>query len=263
MAKGRARETLETHALLVRSIPYGESDLVAQFFTERYGRVSSMVRGGARSKKRASGAFEPFHTLSVRLDDSGGDLTNLREAEIVGVRVRLVGSLAAMDGAGRVLRWARALCPPRTPEPEVWATLIAVLDTLDGLAAIAEPSDDAIAAVVVWAGLRLLAATGFGLALDACVACGKHCPETRAALIDVARGGVVCRACGGGGVLVDAKTRAAAIRLSTHVDVSDVRRDGAESLGAGADRALLAKLERLVTQALEHHEIERARPRGG
>lgn len=259
MAKGQARETLESRALLVRSIPYGEADLIVQFFTERYGRISSMVRGGARSRKRAAGAFEPFHTLSVRLDDHGGELANLREAEIVVVRVRLVGSLSAMDGAGRVLRWARALCPPRTPEPEVWATVTAVLDALDGLAAADEASDDAVAAVVAWAGLRLLAATGFGLELEACVACGKACPAGRSVLVDVGRGGVVCRACGGGSVLVDAKTREAAVRLLTGTDLADVRNRGAEGLGPGADRALLAKLEKLVSRALDHHEIERSR----
>jgi len=259
VAKGRARDTLESQALLVRSIPYGESDLIAQFLTERYGRVSAMLRGGARSKKRAGGAFEPFHTLTVRLDDHGAELTNLREAEIVVVRVRLVGSLAAMDGAGRVLRWARALCPPRTPEPEVWATVTAVLDSLEGLAAAGDPSDDVVSAVVVWAGLRLLAATGFGLELEACVACGKPVPDGRSALVDVARGGVVCRACGGGGLLVDARTRKAAVRLLSEVALDDVRNKGAEGLGEDADHVLLARLEKLVTRALEHHEIERSK----
>ncbi|MFO0570642.1 MAG: DNA repair protein RecO C-terminal domain-containing protein [Polyangiaceae bacterium] len=47
------------------------------------------------------------------------------------------------------------------------------------------------------AGLALLAAFGWGLDLGRCVSCGKPCPEGQGALVDVARGGLVCRACGG------------------------------------------------------------------
>ena len=258
MATGRARETLESNALLLRSIPYGESDLITQFLTARYGRLSAMVRGGARSRKRAGGAFEPFHTISVRLDDPGGELLGLREADIVTVRVGLVTSLAAMDAGGRILRWARALCPPRTPEPEVFATLTASLDALDRLASEGEPSGATISALVAWAGLRLLAGAGFGLELDACIACGRPCPDGRPVLVDVARGGVVCRACGGGALRIDAATREATVRLVTHVALDDVARDGASAFGAPDDLARFAKLEALGVRARAYHEIERS-----
>jgi len=252
---GRARDTLESEALLLRAIPYGESDLVTQLLTARYGRLSAMVRGGVRSRKRAGGAFEPFHTVSVRLDDSGGDLLSLREADIVTVRVRLVTSLAAMDAAGRVLRWGRALCPPRTPEPEIFATLTITLDTLERLAGEGDPTVDEVDALSAWAGLRLLAAAGLGLELDACIVCGKACPPGRAALVDVARGGVVCRACGGGALRIDAATREVAARLAS---APGPLAEGAPALGTTHDLAHAAKLVTLVARALEHHEIERS-----
>jgi DNA repair protein RecO (recombination protein O) len=240
--------TLETYALLVRAIPYGESDLVAQFFTSAVGRVSAMVRGGRKSRKRAGGAFEPFHTVSVRLEDRGRELCTLKEAEIVVVRTRLVGHLGAMDGAGRVLRWVRSLCPPRVPEPEVWHTVSTLLDALEDACLRSDPQlDGEVSSLVAWAGLRLLAGAGFGLELEACVVCGKRCPEGRPVLVDVARGGVVCRACGGGELLLDGKTREAAVRV---MQASEPLVDLGESVKG---------LEKLVVRALELHEVERGK----
>ena len=36
---------VESAALLVRSVPYGEADIVATFFTEESGKLSAIVRG--------------------------------------------------------------------------------------------------------------------------------------------------------------------------------------------------------------------------
>jgi DNA repair protein RecO (recombination protein O) len=51
-------------------------------------------------------------------------------------------------------------------------------------------------------GLRLLAAVGWGLDLDRCVRCGKACDPGASAYLDPGEGGLVCRACGGGRVLL-------------------------------------------------------------
>lgn len=239
---------LETDGLLVRAIPYGEADLVAQFFTARYGRLSAMVRGARRSKKRAAGGLEPFHTLHLRLDDRGADLCTLRESEIGQVRAGLVASLPAMDAGGRALRWARTLFPPRVAEPEAWSTLVGLLDALDA------PDGGhagAPSTLLAWAGLRLLASAGFGLELEACIVCEKVCPEGRRALVDVARGGVVCTGCGGGALSLPWPVRRAAQELS--------RAGGAGEVGAGVAPSDAAALLELVARAMEHHALGGAR----
>jgi DNA repair protein RecO (recombination protein O) len=57
------------------------------------------------------------------------------------------------------------------------------------------------------AGLRLLATFGWALELERCVCCGKPCPGGRPASLDPARGGLVCRACGGGRLRVTPERR--------------------------------------------------------
>ncbi len=178
---------------MLRRVEYGDSDLVVTLLTEELGRVSALARGARNSRKRFGGSLEPLHTLAVRLEERpGAELCVLRESSIAVARTRLSADLDKMQAAGRALGWVRRAAPPRTPEPEAWHVLIEFLDRLD------HPEDERGPGLhLTELGLRLLAAVGWGLDLERCVSCGKPCADGRAAMVDAARGGLVCRACGG------------------------------------------------------------------
>jgi DNA repair protein RecO (recombination protein O) len=179
---------ISSDALLVRTVPYGETDLIVQLLTESDGRLSAIVRGGRRSKKRVGGALEPFHTIFVELEDGGREILTLKEARVTKVRWNIPTSLEALEAAGSALRWARQLCPPRIPEPGAWATLTHLLDELDR--GVAHPNVELAAA-----SLRLLGDVGYGLDLERCVGCGKVRPAGKMAYVDTARGGILCASC--------------------------------------------------------------------
>jgi DNA repair protein RecO (recombination protein O) len=134
----------------------------------------------------------------VSLEDRGGELLTLSECRVVTVRAGLVASLEAMDAAGTALRWARHLLPTRHAEPRAWSTLDRTT---------ADPRG-----VLALAGLHLLASVGYALELERCIVCGRPCPEGAPAFVDASRGGLVCRSCGGGGRLLDARVRALGAR---------------------------------------------------
>jgi DNA repair protein RecO (recombination protein O) len=221
----------ETGALLLRTVAYGESDLIVTLLTEQVGKVGVAVRGGRKSSKRVGGALEPFHGIAVTLEDRGRELVTLSEARIVQLRARLASSLEAMDAAGTALRWARHLFPARTPEPEGYAAVVALLDRLDA-------GGDARAALAA-AGLKLLAAVGYGLDFERCVKCGKACPSARPAKVDPSRGGLVCRACGGAALTLDAEARRVARALANGEDVAPTAAQSRELLGV-IDQAMSA-----------------------
>ena len=180
-------------ALLLRRVEYGESDLVLTLLTDAMGRVSALARGARKSVKRFGGVIEPMHTLRVVYDDrSGAELVSLREAKLERARPFLVTSLERMQAAGQALNWVRKAAPPRTPEPEVWAAMEALLDHLND-------ANDALSprARLAATGLRLLAAFGWGIDFQRCVSCGKEPAEGQAGAVDAARGGLICRSCGG------------------------------------------------------------------
>jgi DNA repair protein RecO (recombination protein O) len=181
-----------------------------------------------------------LHALSVALDERpGAELYGLREASVTRPRVNMLRDLDRMSAAGQALRWVRAGSPPRTPEPEVWTELEALLARLD------DPEDPLPPKTHLAAsGLRLLRYLGYGLELDECVRCGRLCDPARSAFVDAAAGGLICQSDGGGQSpshhLIDATTRQ---RLS--------------AAARGRDAALLpgdtATAMRLVDEALEAH----------
>ena len=139
-----------------------------------------------------------MHTLDVTLRErSGQSLLGLPSATISVPRRRILESYDRMDAAGTALRWLRKTSPARTPEPALWSVMQSFLDLLDRESLPASPP-----ALLTVAGLRLLQALGYALDLERCVTCGRACEEGRAAYLDPARGGLICRRCGGAAIVV-------------------------------------------------------------
>jgi DNA repair protein RecO (recombination protein O) len=223
---------IESEALVVRTVEFGEADVILTLVTEQAGKLGAIVRGARRGSRRVGGALEPVHTVAVTLEDRGGDLATLKEARVVRVRAGVLASLDALDAAGIALRWARHSFPPRTPEPQGWRVLIELLDLLDTGAV---PPRRELAR----AGLAMLSALGYALDLGQCVVCGRECPASKASCIDPARGGLVCRSCGGASTVILPEVREAARELGAGraADVADAH---AKALLDLVDRAMAA-----------------------
>lgn len=223
---------LESEALVVKTVEVGESDLVATLVTEQVGKVGAIVRGGRKGAHRLGGALEPVHTIAIVLEDKGKELATLKEARIVRLRQGVVTNLAALDAAGVALRWARHLFPPRTAEPEGWRVLVWLLDALD-------EGQTAPQIELARAGLLMLAAVGYSLDLERCVACGRPCPPQKVACVDPTRGGLVCRACGGASSVVLPGVRRAA-RALVEGRVTEAEAPEASAILELVDRSLAA-----------------------
>ena len=203
MGARKASARVVSDALLLRRVDYGETDLVLTLLTEKLGKVSALARGARKSSRRFGGSLEPMHTLSVDLDERpGAELLTLVEAKLKQPRAKILGSLAAMEAAGKALSWARRAAPPRTPEPELYAVLTQLLDRLA-----ATPESEAIAVALAETGLLLLSGFGWGIDFERCVRCGKQARPEQTASIDASRGGLICRGCGGARVRLSAAAR--------------------------------------------------------
>jgi DNA repair protein RecO (recombination protein O) len=223
---------IESEALVVRTVEVGEADVIATLVTRQAGKLSAIVRGARKGSRRVGGALEPVHTIAVLLEDKGAELVTLKESRIVRTRPGVVANLDALDAAGIALRWARHLFPPRTPEPAGWAILVELLDVLDA-------GQAAPRAELARAGLAMLSAVGYALDLGRCVVCGRECPESKAACIDPARGGLVCRSCGGASTVLLPEMRRAARSLAEGRS-ADVTASEAETILQVVDRAMAA-----------------------
>lgn len=203
MAARKASARVSTEALLLRRVEYGDADLVLTLLTQRLGKISALARGARKSNRRFSGALEPMHTLAVELDERpGAELFTLVSAKLAVPRPKILESLPALEAAGKALSWVRGAAPPRTPEPEPYAVLTTLLDRLAATSGAVE-SQLALAE----AGLALLTAFGWGIDFERCVRCGRQAQATQSASVDAARGGLICRNCGGARLRISAAAR--------------------------------------------------------
>jgi DNA repair protein RecO len=117
-----------------------------------------------------------------------GDLWGLDSAEVVREWTQLSSDVVAVAHASYVAELVGELLPAEAPEPHALEIVVGVWDAL----AAGGPSPGALRA----AELALLDLTGHRPAIDHCAACSST-ELDEGALFDPARGGAICRRCGG------------------------------------------------------------------
>lgn len=190
---GSAALPTETLALVLGRTDYGDADLIVSLFTDAFGKVSALARSARKSQRRFAGSLEPFHTLSMELNaPRSGELYTIKTSRIAQARSALLSQLDRMNAAGKAISWVKRATSAHVAEPLLWRSLNDSLDEFGQCSA--SDADDVTASF----GLRLLELMGWGINLSSCISCGKVCPSERSAWVNPERGGLVCRACGGG-----------------------------------------------------------------
>ncbi|MFO0658449.1 MAG: DNA repair protein RecO [Polyangiaceae bacterium] len=221
--------------LLLRAVPYQESDVIATLFSEQHGKLTATAHGARNPKRSQNLILEPMHTLAFTADlSAASERYTLRTCKLEHLRTRLTSRLDGLDAAGRGLRWVRVATPALAPEPRVWAEITSFLDRLDAPGVVAAPRE------LARLGLRLLDALGYALDLERCVRCGKPCESGRAAYLDPEAGGLVCRACGGGPVQLEGSARSAMLRIVAGDDTALSELPEPDDVAAWVDSALRA-----------------------
>ena len=59
------RESHKTTGFVLRTLSYGESDLIVTFYSHDFGKLKGIAKGAKRSKKRFANVFEPFSLTNI------------------------------------------------------------------------------------------------------------------------------------------------------------------------------------------------------
>lgn len=197
----------------MRSIDYRDSDRIVALLTESEGKISALARGARKSQRRFGGALQPYVLMTAHYRSGRGELAHLERVTVDRSFHGILKSLEAIGAAGAALAVIRERVPEHEPEPEVFDTTIRFLEALDGGA----PAQESLLCLQI----RVLMLLGFAPTLDRCVGCGKTPPAGRAASFDAMRGGIVCRACGGGRLVLHASALRRWVMVESTVEFPD------------------------------------------
>ena len=224
-----------TTAVVLRTVAYGESDLVVTLLGPTTGRLSALARGARKSARRFGGGLGMGAEGRAGLRERpGADLLLLEEFDVVQARLGLAGDMGKTAHAAYALEMCDRLCPPRHAEPAAFEWLREFLLRLEAGRASAER-------LRVFE-LGLLARLGLAPALDRCAICDRSDLGEENTRWHPDQGGVQCASCAHRGDILTAQTRRALARLArmSLEDVESVSLD--RETNAGCRRAILGLL---------------------
>ncbi|MDQ3777664.1 MAG: DNA repair protein RecO [Actinomycetota bacterium] len=186
-----AGRTYKTHAVVLRSLRFGEADRVLHLYTLDRGRVGAVAKGIRRTKSRFGGRLEPLSHVELVLHQGSGELQTITGVELVdshrAAREDPYRLSVGFVGLEAMLR----LFPEQEANPRAFGALTRFLALLDAT----EPRPEtrpALDPLVLGFQLKLLWLAGYLPHLASCAECGA---ET--ALVGYApkAGGGVCASC--------------------------------------------------------------------
>lgn len=246
-----------TLGLVLLARPYRDSDLIVTLLSQDLGKLSALARGARRSQKRFAGALGQLVVSTFEVSRSPrAELWTLESATVERDWLELSSDVAAVAHASYALELVRELLPSETPEPEVFALMIELWESLRG---------GASAAALRYVELALLAAAGTPPSLAACAACGTRLDDEQACLFDPSRGGAVCATCaphsrGAGARPLNASARRYLMQIAATGSIAAARAveetaalDAADR--AGSRDAMLSMIRVLVPHPLKTVEF--------
>lgn len=239
---------IETRAIVLRTVAYGESDRVVTLLGASLGRASALARGARKSVRRFAGGLGMGHEgRAVLRERPGAELLGLEEFEVEQAHVGLAGDLGKTAHAAYALELCDRLCPPRHPEDAVLVWLSEFLMRLE--------SEHASAERLRVFEIGLLTRLGLGPALDRCAVCSRHDLGEDNVRWHPDKGGVVCSSCVARGDLMSGLTRGTLARLErmSLADAESVTLD--RETNAGCRRALLGLLRTHISGPLRSLEF--------
>lgn len=181
-----------TDAVVLRLVPYREADVIVTLFGRDRGKFSALARAARKSRRRFGGALGLLTLSRVDLAERRrGALWTLRSAEPIETFSHLAADMASFAHANYATELVRELTAEEQPDPPLFDLLIELYREL---------GQGASVSMLRAFELQLLEHLGLTPVLDHCTGCGSEDAERLddpAAVLDPAKGGVLCGLCSG------------------------------------------------------------------
>jgi DNA repair protein RecO (recombination protein O) len=227
----------ESEAIVLRTYPLREADLLVTFFTRMEGKVRGVARAAKKSRKRFGGALEPLTFVRAFYEDrERQELARLDALEVLESPLASEVSFARATALAHIAELLDELLPDREANDAVFRLTLSVLSRLRG---------SQIWMPLTYFELWMTRLVGFLPDLSECVICGRTLNGSRAyfhALAD----GLMCAE--------DKRLASSEISSDSRVLAAQMFRSPVESFtGTEWPKAKASDLRKFLIQILERH----------
>jgi DNA repair protein RecO (recombination protein O) len=231
----------ESEAIVLRTYPFRESDLLVTLFTRVEGKVRGVARAAKKSRRRFGGALEPLTYIKVAYEDrERQELARLDACEVLDSPLTSEVSYPRAVALGHVAELLDELLPDREANDAVFRLALSVLAQLRGRD---------FWMPVTYFDLWMARLMGYLPELSECLTCGRALNGSRAffhALAD----GLICQEHKRlASSEISAESRNLAAQM-LHVPLSSVNSSALQKSATDLRKFLLQTLERHIEKKL-------------
>ncbi|MGE5577082.1 MAG: DNA repair protein RecO [Syntrophothermus sp.] len=176
----------KTEAIVLRTRPIGEADVIVTFYTQAEGKVEASARGARRARSRLMGCVQPFtHERAMFFRGKGMD--SLSQGEILDSFRGLREDLFRMAYGSYIMELADLSMPERQVQEGFFELLLGTMRLMAAL-----PAEELEKITRVFE-LRLMRILGYEPRLQSCAACGGELPANLR--FSAMLGGALCPSC--------------------------------------------------------------------
>jgi len=162
----------QSEALILRTYPFQEADLLVTFFTRAEGKLRGVAKSAKRSKRRFGGALEPLTYVTAHWEEKEKqDLARLDSCEVMASPMALEVTYPRVVALSYVAEVIDQLLPDREPADDIFRLTLAVVRHLQG---------DSLWMPLTYFDLWIVRLIGLLPDLTHCTACGAILNGNRA-----------------------------------------------------------------------------------
>ena len=227
----------ESEAIVLRTYPLREADLLVTLFTRLEGKVHGVARAAKKSRRRFGGALEPLTYVRACYEDrERQELVRLDSCEVLESPLAFEVNYPRAVALGHVAELLDELLPDREANDDVFRLALAVLAGLRG-AQVWMP--------VTYFELWMTRLMGYLPELSECIVCGRTLNGSRA-FFHALGDGLMCPD--------DKRLASSEISSESRALARQMLRAPVESfVGTPAPKSQAADLRKFLLQALQRH----------
>ncbi len=174
---------LRTEGIVLRTIPFGEADLIVSYLTSDFGLLNTFAKSPRKTKSRFGSSLEPFtHSKIAFWGKENASFPRLIQSDIIHPFQSIRDSLNCFLRVAEIVELTLQFIPEREENKKVYSLLLHTLHTIE------ENYNSTL--IFLYYKIKLLKFEGYAPKIDACGRCGMKGYSFYAS-----QGSILCDAC--------------------------------------------------------------------